>query len=164
MALALRNPNTIMQSGPDTYTVWGWSDGATTNGYTAGSAATPGMQVELVDSSGKNVWQPNSNATEYGDVAILMDKPAEVGNTGIDDAVAAGENCEVAWLRAGAIFYGKVVSGQTAANGAILQPNGNGWHKAATATTADANLGRFKCLDNLGTVSSDTRARIMFRG
>lgn len=160
MALARRNPFKIMISGPDTYTREGHHVGSSIISYRVGVAATPGMLAEQYSVSNELKWRPNASATEMAARCVFLDKPAELDNTGIDDAYAVNENAELAWVHPGAVFYSMLVSGQTAADGALLQSNGNGWLKAATATTQDAGLGWLQCLDNLGTVASDTRAAV----
>ena len=165
MSLANREPNTIMLS------TGGRVDARTGMGVEIGGrlgvAATPGMLVEEYEVTNELKWRPNASATELMQPAVLVDKPFEVGNTGIDDEAAINENAHVVHLQNGDVFYSKLVSGQAAAIGALLQPNGNGWLKAATATTADANLGRFRALQELNggsAVTADTRLRVRFLG
>ena len=160
MALNRRTDNTIMLSGPDTYTRIGSHDGSAIIGYRAGAAITPGMLVELYDVSGELKWRANSSATEMCAKYVALDKPAETDNTGIDDAYAANENVEVAAVHVGAVWNAKAVSGQDIDNGDLLQSNGNGWLKEATATTQDAQLGWMQSLTNLGSISADTRLRV----
>lgn len=161
MALTLRNPNTIMLTDKSTYARVGSHDLSAIIGYRAGAAITPGMLVERYSVSNELKWRANASATELAAHSVALDKPDEVNNTGIDDAYAANENVEVAYVWPGAVFYGKVVSGQTVADGALLQSNGNGWLKAATATTQAAGLGWMQSLDNLGTIAADTRCRVL---
>jgi hypothetical protein len=54
-----------------------------------------------------------------------------------------------------------VPSGANITAGTLLQSNGNGMLKAATATTADANLAHFQALESTGgAVAVTTRLRI----
>jgi len=159
MAIALRPPNTIMISDPRTYIRTGSDDGSLTSGFAMGTAATPGMLVELANSSGANVWQPNSSATEIAEKSILLDKPEEVDNTGIEDEVAIGENAEVAEIFVGAVWNGIVLSGQTVRNATLLAPDGTGKFIAAGTTTEAAGIAWVRSLQDLGSgaVGADTR-------
>lgn len=161
MALADRNPHTILLSGPASIAA---SAGiGVEKRHRAGAAITPGMLVELYEVTNELKWRANGSATELCAMSVALDKPEEVDNTGIDDAYAANENVHVAYLVPGDEFYGKAVSGETVAIGTLLQSNGNGWLKAATATTQDAMLGRFQAMTELNggsAITSDTRLRV----
>lgn len=159
MTLPARNPNTIMLSGRDTYTRGGSDNRETTGGYVASAAFTPGELIEEHDDSGVTKFRKNASATELCERRVALDKPHEVNNTGIDDDYAAGENVEWALLHVGAVWYGFAKSGETVANGDWMQSGGDGTMIVATATTADANLGWAKALDNLGAIGADTRCR-----
>lgn len=150
MPITLNPPNTIHLSGPCHIE----SDDLTN----CSVAATPGMLAEKVDSSGVNKWRPNASATEIPTLAVFLDSPES--NLGIDSVYAIGATPKVGWLCPGSVFYGIVVSGQNIANCELLQSNGDGKLKSATATTADAMLGRFQALDNIGLVAADTRCRV----
>ena len=100
------------------------------------------------------------SATEVCAKFIALDKPDEVDNTGIDDAYAANENVEVAAVHVGAVWYATVTSGESIANCDLLQSNGDGELKEATDSTQAAGLGWIQALDNLGTISVDTRCRV----
>ena len=148
MAITKLNPNTIHLAGPKVLV----------DDLVAGGAITPGFLVEMYDDSGANKWRANASATEICAVAVALDRPEL--NKGIDDAYAAGDLVAVAFLAPGSVFYGLIPSGQDIANGDLLQSNGDGKLKAATATTQDAALGRFQALDNPGSVTADTRLRV----
>jgi hypothetical protein len=149
-----------MISGPDTYTRIGSHDGSAVIGYRANAAFSPGDLVELVASGSELKWRQNGSATEMCAKTVALDKPAETDNTGIDDAYAADENVEVAAVHVGAVWYAMATSGETVAIGTLLQSNGDGEVKAATATTQDAQLGWMQSLDALGTIAVDTRCRV----
>lgn len=150
MPITKNNPNRIHLAGPIIIV----SDDETN----CGVAATPGMLAEMYDVSGVNKWRPNASATEIAALAVFLDSPES--NKGIDDVYAIGATPKVGFMGPGCVFYGIVVSGQNIANCELLQSNGDGKFKSATATTADAGLGRFQALDNLGLVAADTRCRI----
>lgn len=148
MAISKRNPRTIFLSGPPAHLE---------NEYHAGVAITPGMLVELYDDGGVTKVRPNSSATEFVEKAVAIEQ-GEL-NKGIDDVYAIGDLVKVAYLRPGDQFYGLIPSGQDIATLELLQSNGDGKLKAATATTADANLGLFRAMDRPGDVNVDTRVR-----
>ena len=161
MTLTLRNPNAIMLSDPSTYIRVGSHDGSAIIGYRAGAAFTPGHLVELYNVSNENKWRKNASVTEIAAHSIALDKPDEVDNTGIEDAYAANENVEAAYLRPGAVFYGIVASGQDITNGELLMSDGTGMLRTAAATTQIAGDGWMQSLDNLGSVAADTRCRVL---
>jgi hypothetical protein len=148
MAITKKEPNTVHLAGPKVLI----------NDLAAGGAITPGFLVEMYDDSGVNKWQANSGADEIVPLAVALEQD-EMNKT-IDDDYAAGDLCKVAFLGPGSVFYGLIASGQDIANGDLLQSNGDGYLKAATATTATAALGKFQSLDNPGAVVADTRLRV----
>lgn len=149
----MANPNTIFLADGDNEV----------NDLVAGEAITPGHLIEVyAASAGVNKWRKNSSATEYAALAVALDQPEL--NMGVDDAYAAADKVRARFLDAGDVFWGLVPSGQTIANGDLLQSNGDGTLKKATATTADANLGRLQALDNLGAVTTLTRCRVQVIG
>jgi hypothetical protein len=89
---------------------------------------------------------------------VALDRPEL--NKGLTDNYAAADLVAAGFLAPGSVFYGLIPSGQDIANGALLQSNGDGKLKAATATTQDAGLGKFQSLDNPGSVTADTRLRV----
>ena len=166
MALPDRNPYTILISGVMSNERVSESVSSEVK-HRAGVAITPGMQIEMYANSNELKWRPNASATEIAELAIAIDKPEEKDNTGIDDVIAIGENVHAVYLIPGDEFWTKCVSGQTVTRGTLLQPNGNGWYKAATATTQDAMLGRFRSVEHLNSGSAltvDTRCRVRFIG
>lgn len=124
----------------------------------ASAAITPGMLVEKFSDAGVLKVRANSSATEIPEMSVLLNNPER--NQGIDDAVAALDLVDVWMLQVGDVFYGIVPSGQNIAVGDLLQSNGDGKLKEATASTSDANLGKFRSLSALGAVTSDTRCRV----
>lgn len=149
MTITLKNPRKILLAGlPQAVIV---------NEYHAGVAITPGMLVELYNNSGLKV-RPNASATELTAVAVALEQTIQ--NKTIDEVYAVGDLVEFAFLQRGAVIYALVPSGQNITMGALLQSNGDGKLKAATATTQDANLGTFQALETTGAVTADTRLRV----
>lgn len=149
MAITKRAPTSVVVFGDCSHPV---------NDLAVGEAATPGHLAEMYDDGGVNKWRKHPTSTEQVTLAVFMEQ-GEM-NKGIDDAYAAGDLAKVWFLKPGDVFYGLIPSGQTIANAAKLQSNGGGTLKAATATTAAANVARFQSLDNLGAVTTMTRCRI----
>jgi hypothetical protein len=149
MAISKRNPRTILLSGPAKHIE---------NEYHAGGEITPGMLVELYNDSGTTKVRVNQSATEIVERAVALEQ-GELNKT-ISDVYATGDLVKVAYLDTGDIFYGLIPSGQDIATLELLQSNGDGKLKAATATTASANLGLFRALDRPGSVTVDTRVRV----
>lgn len=149
MAITRRAPNTILlASNPGKPTV---------NDYPAGGAITPGMLIELYNDTVLK-FRANASATEIAAACVALDQ-IEM-NKGISDAYAVGDLVKAHFLDPGDVFYGIIPSGQNITQGALLQSNGDGKLKAATATTQDAGLGRFQALDSPGSVLADTRVRV----
>ena len=146
MSITQRRPNTIHLAGPKT----------TVNDYAASAQITPGMLVEMHNSSGLKV-RPNGSATEIQAIAVALEQ-IEMNKT-VDDVYAIGDLVKFAFLAPGSTFWGIIPSGQNITQGALLQSNGDGKLKAATATTQAAGLGRFQALDSPGAVTADTRVR-----
>lgn len=125
--------------------------------HPASAAITPGMLVEMhLDTTVK--WRPNGSATEATALAVALNQPEL--NKGIEDAYATGDLVQVGFMAVGSIFNAIIPSGQNISACELLQSNGDGKLKSATATTADANLGRFQSLDSPGSVLVDTRIRV----
>lgn len=127
------------------------------NRYTAGVAITPGMLIELYNVSGSNKWRPQTAAAGISPRVVALNQVME--NKGIDDVYAIGDLVQAWFMEPGDEFYGILLSGATAANGDYVQSDGTGKLKAATATTATANVAVYQSLDNVGTVGADTRIR-----
>ena len=149
MAITKRAPTSIVVFGDCSHPV---------NDLAAGEDITPGHLVEMYDDGGVNKWRKHATSTEQVTLAVALEQ-GEM-NKGIDYVYAAGDLCKVWFLKPGDVWYGIIPSGQTVANSAFLQSNGGGTAKAATATTAAANVARFQSLDNLGAVNALTRCRI----
>lgn len=152
MTLTPRDPATILLAG----------NPVIVEDYDAGEAITPGHGVELYDVGGVLKVRKIASATEYAALCVALDRP--LFGKGIDDAYAIGDRVRMAYLSPGCVFLGQIASGQNIADGALLQPAGDGTYKAATATTADANLGRLQSLDNPGAVTALTRLRLQVIG
>jgi hypothetical protein len=149
MALTRKAPNTIHLGGPK----------VVVNEYVASAAITPGYLIELHSDSGTLSWRKNASATEQVTIAVALDAP--MFNEGIDDDYADGDLVEAAYLQPGSVFYGLIPSGQDIAVGDFLQSNGDGLLKEATATTATANVAKFQSLDAPGSVTAETRLRVV---
>lgn len=149
MALAHNPPNTVYLGGEITKL----------NEWIAGVAITPGMEVEFYDDSGKMKLRPLASATQRATRIIALEKTLH--NKTVDDAYAIGELVLAAMFHSGSSFWGLIPSGQNLAAGALMQPNGNGMHKAATAVTADSGLPVYQALESSGgAVTVTTRLRI----
>jgi hypothetical protein len=148
MAITKKVPNTIHLAGPMTKV----------DEQVAGVAITPGYLVEMYDDSDVLKWRPNASATEQATMAVALER-VELNDT-IDTAYAVGDAVKVGFLAPGSVFYGLIPSGQDIAVGELLQSNGDGLLKTATATTATANVARFQSLDDTGAVTANTRLRV----
>lgn len=148
MSITKLNPRTIHLAGPK----------VVVDHLTAGGAITPGMLVEIYGDSGVLKWRAHASATEQVSAAVALEE-SEL-NLGITNAYASGERVKAAYLAPGSVFYGIIPSGQNISKGALLQSNGDGKLKAASATTAAANVAKFQALDGPGSVLVDTRLRV----
>lgn len=128
------------------------------NDKIASVAITPGMLVELVADGTESKVRPNASATEIPEMAVALNQ--SMLNRGVDDAYPVGDLVEVWKLQVGDVFWGIVPSGQDIAINDLLQSNGDGKLKEATASTADANLGRFRAKSAPGVVTADTRVKV----
>lgn len=136
------------------------------NNIPCGVAITPGMLVEnFKDTDNKLKWRPNSSATNMPTMAVAIENT--MANRGVDVAYSIGDRALIHFFVPGEVFWGIVPSGQNIALGDMLQSNGDGKLKAATAATAAANVARFQCVPNLngnggtgGAVTADTRIRV----
>lgn len=147
--ITARDPNTIHLGG----------DITRLNEYSAGVAITPGMLIELYDDSGKMKWRPHASATEFPTAIFATEKL--IHNKTVDDVYAIGDLVAAVQGHKGSSWWALVPSGQNLVAGDLLQSNGNGMLKKATATTADANLAHFQALESTGgAVAVTTRLRI----
>lgn len=126
--------------------------------FPASAAITPGMLVEMFDDAGDPKYRPHSADTRQVSLSVALSRD-EFNNT-IDDPYAIGETVKVGFMSAGTTFYGILPSGQDIAKGDLLQSNGDGKLKIATAETAAANVARFQSLGAPGAVVVDTRIRV----
>lgn len=157
MAITRRPPGTIYLGGGDG--PGGESGYTIVNEYTAGAAITPGMLIEKYDDAGTTKWRPHSAAADMQDWWVALEQ-SEM-NLGVDDPYAIGDLVKAAKMQKGSFFWGIVASGQTIANLARLQSNGDGRTKAATATTAAANVAYLQALEALGgPLGAHTRCRL----
>lgn len=150
MTITKLNPHTIWLGGPLTRL-----DDAD---FPASAAITPGMLVEMFDDTGDPKFRPNSSDTGQAAMSIALDR--EELNDDIDTAYAIGDVVKVGYLAPGSTFYGLLPSGQDIAAGDLLQSNGDGKLKIASASTAAANVAKFQALDSPGAVVVDTRVRV----
>lgn len=149
MALAHNPPNTI------------WLGGEITklNEHVGSATITPGMLIEFHDSSGKMKLRPHASATENASSIFALEKT--IHNKTVADTYAANELVLAAMFHKGSSVWALVPSGQNIVAGDLLQSNGDGKLKKATATTADANLANFQALESSGgAVTEDTRLRV----
>lgn len=155
MAITRRPPNTIILSGGGP----GAEQGIRyVNDYVAGATIRPGMLIEKYNDAGVTKWRPHSATADMRTVAVAVEQL--MLNKGVDDDYAAGDLVQAAYLGSGCIFWGIGLSGQTIGNQTALQSDGTGKLKAATATTAAANVAWFKSNDALGAIVADTRCRV----
>jgi hypothetical protein len=148
MSITKLNPNTVHLGGP----------AHLVNDLAAGVATTPGMTVEMYSNGGVLEVRPTASATEQVTIAVALEQ-GELNKT-VADVYAIGDLIKVAFLAPGSTFWALIPSGQNIAVGALLQSNGDGKLKVATATTADANVAKFQSLEASGAVTADTRIRV----
>lgn len=154
MAITKRPPNTILLGGGGP----GAENAAThVNDFVAGAEITPGMLIETYDDAGATKWRPHSTAADVQPVAVALEQI--MLNLGVDDVYAIGDLVQAAILKPGSMFWGLLPSGQDIANQEFMQSNGDGYLKSATATTAAANVARFKSHDSIGAITAVTRVR-----
>jgi hypothetical protein len=125
--------------------------------------AKPGMFVEGYLAAGNiPAWRPHSNAVNQFASFVLMENEgqfAEIGQTW-DTVYNSGDNALVHPLRAGMKIWAILPSGQNIASMDLLQSNGDGRLKAASAATAAANVARLQALEAIGPTTVDTRIRV----
>lgn len=150
MPLPLRAPNKIILSGIEKSTL--------INTYPViDTGAKPGHLAELFNSSGTIAWRKNSSATAQCPMFIF---DTQTGIHGLDEAYESGSLAYVRSLHTGMTLWGYLPSGQNITQCDPLQSNGNGEFKAATASTAAANVYRFQALETTGAVTVETSLRI----
>jgi len=124
--------------------------------------AKPGHIVETFNDTTvtPNVrgWRRHSSATGIPSKFVLLEN--DIFNKGVDDTFALGNSGAVMCLRVGDAIWGLIPSGQNITQDDPLQSNGDGTFKAATATTAAANVAHYKAQETLGAVTTLTRCRI----
>lgn len=148
MTITKPDPNTIHLGGPK----------LVVNDYNASAAITPGMLVELHNSSGIKV-RKNASATEMAAIAVALEQ-IEMNKT-VDDDYAADDLVKMAFLGIGSTFWGLIASGQNIAPCALLQSAGDGTLKAASPTTAAGGVARFQSVeDETKNVTELTRIRV----
>ena len=114
----------ITELPPNTILLYTDGDRSIDNNRAAGGTIKPGMLVELYNNGGVNNWRANSSAVNVPTLAVALED--RMNNKGINDNYSAADLVTVAFLEAGDKFYGILLSGETAANGAILQSDGTG--------------------------------------
>ncbi len=147
MAITKLNPRKIHLAGPV----------VVVHEHMSSEAITPGMLVELHDSTGIKV-RANASATELQALSVALDIPEN--NKGIDDDYASGDMVKIGYLTVGSVFYGIIPSGQDISLCELLVSNADGKLKTAGTTTEAASLGKFQSLDAPGAVVADTRIRV----
>lgn len=147
MAITKLNPNTILLAGTPRIV----------DEYPASAAITPGELVELHNSGGELKWRPHASADEAITLAVALER-SELNDT-IATAYASGDAVKVAFLQPGDVFYGLLPSGQDINRAGLMQSNGDGQLKTASATTASGGVARFQALDNIGPITEQTRVR-----
>lgn len=156
MPITKRPPNVIYLGGGDG--PGGESGMTVVNDYTASVPITPGMQIETFNDSGVLKWRPQDAAADVQSRFFALEE-MEWGK-GVDDDYGVGDLVKAGHVHPGGTVWGLVPSGQDITIGDYLQSNGDGTFKEATATTAAANVARFRALETLGTVTTLTRCRI----
>ena len=151
MALTRKAPNTILLSERDQVIL--------DDTLACSEAVTPGMLVEMASDSGTLKWKKNAAAADVQIKCVALNAPYL--NDGIETDYATDDRIPVAFLRPGCVFYGIIPSGQDIAVGDDLQSNGDGKMKEATADTAAASVAHFQSLDAPGSVTVDTRLRVV---
>lgn len=156
MSITRNNPNVIHLAGPITRV--GAEETDTVGKNLVGVAATPGMLAEMYSNGGVATWRPNTSATEQCPLVVFLEHG--MFNKDLDDAYSVGDVPELGFMRAGSVFQALIASGQNVTVGDALQSAGDGTLKAATATTAAANVYKFQALDSPGAVVAQTRLRV----
>lgn len=155
MPIPLRNSFKIMISDSRTWVRAASDDGSALVGNQMGVIGTPGMIVQRFRAAGgENKWKPQDSTDADSERAVLLDKPEQVDNTGIEDTVAVNEDAEVAVLLGGAQWNAIVITGIVVRNGTLLQNNGDG--KLKLASTGDVWIRAEQDLGS-GATSGDTR-------
>lgn len=138
------NPNTVHVGGPMTKV----------NDFPASTAITPGMVIELHrDSDGAKKWRPHSADTAIPSRAVAL----EILGKGPDDAYAANDLVHAAIYETGGMFWGLLPSGQNIQNAENMQSNGDGRLKTAGAAAAADGVGIYRSLEEIGSVTVQTR-------
>jgi len=152
MPLETHAPNTVLLSPRDKSFIY--------DNIPAGEAdIRPGMLVEPFNNSGVLAWRKSSAAA--GQTSMFVALEQDIQNLPIDTPYAIDSEMPVASIPIGGRWWGLIASGQNIARGP-LQSAGDGTVKAATATTATANVYHFHALESSGgTVNALTRIRIM---
>lgn len=153
MAVPRHTPNTILLGGGQGPGAEG--TGVRVNRYVAGAVLTPGMILETYDDAGTTKLRPHSSATNLRSVTICLER-VMLGE-GIDDTIPVGDLVEDLICYPGTTFYGLIPSGADISNEELLQSNGDGMLKSATASTAAANVAWFKSKSAPGAVTQTTR-------
>lgn len=130
----------------------------------SGTSIIPGHLIEMYkDTDNVLKWRPHSSSTAIPQMFVALDFPEmgqSVGSaTSVDSAYVPGDIVHAWGMPLGAGFWGLVASGQTINVGDALQSAGDGTLKAATASTADANVAHFIAEETIGTVTTLTRCK-----
>lgn len=153
MALTVTTPNKIMIAGDPTTVIRHHPAGVGT--------IVPGMLVEGYNNGGIYSWRPHSNATNVAPAFIAIDEPIlNQTLTATGPAYPVGYPVPVWPARLGDVAWMLVPSGQNVTVADGLQSNGDGKLKAATGSTAAANVQHFRALETAGAVTADTRVSV----
>lgn len=132
------------------------------NTYPAGEDAVilPGHLIEQFHHSTLGMaWRRNSSASNMVDKFIAL--PMDIATQGINTPYVIGDNLAAYPLTVGVVFLGLLPSAQNITQGDRLQSNGDGSLKAASASTAAANVGFLKAQETTGAVNVLTRVRTL---
>lgn len=130
----------------------------------SGTSIIPGHLIEMYkDTDNVLKWRPESSATTIAQCFVALDFP-EMGQTvgsatTVDSVYTPGDIVHAWGMPLAAGWWGLVASGQTINVGDMLQKAGDGTLKAATASTAAANVAHFIAEETIGAVTVLTRCK-----
>lgn len=123
------------------------------------TGALPGHFVEMFVSGGKPAWRKVSSAVNVPSKHILLEQ--DIYARTLDTPYNSGEPGIVAALDVADTVWAIVPSGQDITACDLLQQNGDGTLKEATAATAAANVAHYQSLETVGAVTVATRCRVV---
>lgn len=130
----------------------------------SGTSIIPGHLIEMYkDTDNVLKWRPESSSTSMAQMFVALDFPemggAISGGVSVDTPYVPGDTVHAWGMPLGAGWWGLVASGQTINVGDMLQKAGDGTLKAATASTAAANVAHFIAEETIGAVTALTRCK-----